>query len=92
MGGRLSNSSPAVRVTRSMHCCAGNVTFTRRHVEMAGTDGSLLCELCATVPTGFESGAAAEVSEVLGRTASVQRGKVSFGLAAVEELHKVCII
>ena len=48
-----------------------------------------LCEVCGTVPTGLEPGAANECQEVLGRAATVVRGRVSFQLACLEELTKV---
>ena len=50
---------------------------------------SFLCEVCATVPTGLEPGAADEFQEVLGRAARVLRGRISFQLASLEELSKV---
>lgn len=48
-------------------------------------------KICATVPTGFEPGAADECREVLGDGAHVkqQRGRVSFLLPSLRELEKV---
>ena len=47
-----------------------------------------LCEIFATVPTGLEHYAADECKEVLGREAKAHRGKISLGLACLEELEK----
>lgn len=50
---------------------------------------SFLCEVCSTVPTGLEPGAADECLEVLGRAARVSRGRIAVQLASLEELTKV---
>lgn len=48
-----------------------------------------LCEVCATVPTGLEQGAASECREALGREAKAHRGRITFHINSLEELTKV---
>ncbi len=55
----------------------------------AEEEGELLWKLEASVPTGLEVGASEECAEVLGRTPSTSRGRVTFTLKALKELEAV---
>ena len=63
-------------------------SMSKNAIKINAADSSLICEIEASVVTGFETVAAEEVFEKLGILAQPARGKIHF-LVALRDVKKV---